>query len=281
MFGYVRPLKTELLVRELTRYRSVYCGICKEIGREFGQLPRLTVGYDLTMLAILLLSVSAEEPLTEVTTCIANPFQKKPIIKGGAVINRCAALTVMLAYHKAKDNITDDKTLSSQLIRTLLLPGYRKARLQYPDSDKLIREQLLLLSRIEEGRPDPAAAQIFGDLLGGLMRETLPAVTSERRIKDALILFAKQVGIWIYLCDAIDDHGRDCNNGSWNPFSDCTPEDARRIGGGLMEAVELDMDRIAALLPYERDAGILANIVTQGLPSVRLAVLAGKRLGRL
>ena len=46
MFGYVRPYKPELLVKELTRYQSVYCGICKQIGRDYGQVPRLALGYD-------------------------------------------------------------------------------------------------------------------------------------------------------------------------------------------------------------------------------------------
>jgi hypothetical protein len=55
MFGYVRPLKPELLVREFSRYKSIYCGICKQIGHDYGQLPRLALGYDLTLLAVLLL----------------------------------------------------------------------------------------------------------------------------------------------------------------------------------------------------------------------------------
>jgi hypothetical protein len=281
MFGYVRPLKTELLVRELTRYRAVYCGICKEIGRDYGQLPRLTVGYDLTMLALLLLSLSPEQPPVEDAACIANPFLKKPIVTGSPIINRCAALTVLLAYQKAKDNITDNATITSKAVRILLKPGYRKARKQYPEDDVMIRKHLGRLSELEKGKPDPSAARVFGDLLAGLMQKALTDSKSEPRIQDALILFAEQIGIWIYLCDAIDDYDRDCNNGNWNPFSDQTPEEAKRIAGSLLEAAEIDMDRIAALLPYERDAGIMANIVTQGLPSVRMTVLAGKRLGRL
>lgn len=281
MFGYVRPLKTELLVRELTRYRSVYCGICKEIGRAYGQFPRLTVGYDLTMLALLLLSLSSEQPPVEEAACIVNPIQKRPMVKGGPIIRRCAALTVLLAYHKAKDNVTDDATLSSRVIRSLLRPGYRQARKEFPESDQLIRRHLQRLSDLEQGRPDPAAADIFGELLADLMREALPSSIGEPAVREALTLFAQQTGIWIYLCDAIDDHGRDCNNGNWNPFSDRTPEDAKNLAGRLLEAAETEMDRTAALLPYERDAGILANIVTLGLPAVRQTVLAGRKLGKL
>jgi len=281
MFGYVRPLKTELLVRELTRYRSVYCGICKEIGREFGHMPRLTVGYDLTMLALLLLSLSKDQPPVSDATCVASPFRKKPMVAGGPVIRRCAALTVLLAYHKAKDNVTDEATLTSRVIRSLLRPGYHKARKQFPESDRLIISHLSRLTEMEQGGPDPASADIFGDLLADLTRISLPDDIQETKIRDAIVLFARQTGIWIYLCDAIDDYERDCNNGNWNPFAAETPDEAKRLAGSLLEAAEMEMDRTAALLPYERDAGILANIVTLGMPAVRRTILAGIKLGRL
>lgn len=281
MFGYVRPLKTELLVRELTRYRSVYCGICKEIGRDYGQLPRLTVGYDLTMLALLLLSLSPEQPPIESESCIVNPLQKRPMVKGGPIIRRCAALTVLLAYHKAADNVTDDRTLASRTIRSLLRPGYKRARKDFPESDATIVRHLARLAEMEKGSPDLKAADIFGDLLSDLTRETLTDDIREPSIREALAIFARQAGIWIYLCDAIDDHERDCNNKSWNPLSELPLEKARAVAGERLEAAEAEMDRTAALLPYERDAGILANIVTLGLPAVRQTILAGGKLGRL
>ncbi len=281
MFGYVRPMKTELLVRELTRYRSAYCGICKEIGQRYGQLPRLAVGYDLTMLALLLLSLTDEQPPVEAQTCLVNPIQKRPMIKGGDVMAYCAALTVLLAYHKAADNVTDEATFTSKTIRLLLTRGYHKAKRDFPDGDRLITDHLSRLTALEQGPPDLSAARIFGDLLADLVRVFLPAAISEEQIREALVLFASLTGRWIYLCDAIDDLARDCNNENWNPFSGMDPESARAEADRQMSGIEVEMDRIAALLPYRRDAGILSNIVTLGLPSVRRAVLAGQPLGRL
>lgn len=281
MFGYVRPLKTELLVRELTRYRSVYCGICKEIGRRYGQFPRLAVGYDLTLLALLLLSLSEAQPPVESQACVANPVVKHPIVQGGAVISRCAALTVLLAYHKAKDNVTDDGSFTGEVARLLLTRGYQKAKRQFPESDRLIRTHLERLSVLEKGPPDLAAAHVFGDLLADLVAEALPPDIQEASIRDAVVLFAGLTGQWIYLCDAIDDLERDCNNGNWNPFAPLPLSEARQSADRQLADIELEMDRIAALLPYQRDAGILSNIVTLGLPSVRRTILAGQPLGRL
>ena len=32
LFGYIRPQKGELLVREFEQYRGFYCGLCKQLG---------------------------------------------------------------------------------------------------------------------------------------------------------------------------------------------------------------------------------------------------------
>ncbi len=41
MFGYVRPLKPELLVREYSQYKAVYCQLCRVLGQEYGPLAGL------------------------------------------------------------------------------------------------------------------------------------------------------------------------------------------------------------------------------------------------
>ncbi len=281
MFGYVRPLKNELLVRELARYRSVYCGICKSVSRDYGQVPRLTVGYDVTLLGLLLLALADDQPPVGLETCVLNPFQKKPIVQGGAVIERCAALSVLLGYHKAQDNRRDGRQAAGLAASALLRPAYRKARRRFPESDLAIRSRLERLAACEQGPPDPEAAVIFGELLAELMREAVADSHLGQPVRDALVLLAGELGAWIYICDAIDDLKDDCNNGNWNPFSGLEPDRAREIAGARMQAAEKAMDRTAALLPYTRDGGIVANVVTLGLPAIRETVFAGGRPGRL
>ena len=97
MFGYVRPLKSELLMREFARYRAVYCGICHNISARYGQLPRLSVSYDLTFLGLLLLALQKEEAELGRSGCVLNPLTKKTYVKGGQVLDLCAGLSVLLA----------------------------------------------------------------------------------------------------------------------------------------------------------------------------------------
>ncbi len=281
MFGYVRPLKPELLMREFTRYKSLYCGICKQIGHDYGQLPRLTLGYDLTLLAVLLLSLSEQQPPDELAGCISNPLGRKPIARGGPVLELCAALTVLLAWHKADDNVRDENSVKGRAVKTLLGRARRRAAKRYPDFDRIIAEELKRLSEFEKGPPDPAAAAIFGRLLERTFTLAAVLVTADQSMQKAIGLFGRHLGSWIYLLDAIDDWADDCNNGSWNPFSQLSRVDAQQAASSAMEALELEMDRTAALLPYLRDSGLLANIVLQGLPATRQQVLAGEKLPRL
>ncbi len=281
MFGYVRPLKPELLVREFSRYRSVYCGICKQIGHDYGQLPRLSLGYDLTLLAVLLLSLSEHQPPDQPAGCIINPLVKKPILRGGPVLELCAGLTIILAYYKAKDNIQDKKAIRGRLLQIALFKAFYKARRRYPEYETIIRAELSRLRQIEKGEPDPAAAFVFGSLLEQIFAKAAALAVKQPEIQNGIGRFGRHLGTWIYLLDAIDDLAADCNNGSWNPFSRLDAASARTQAETLMQEQEMAMDRTAALFPYVRDSGLLANIVTMGLPATRQQIMQGQKLARL
>ena len=54
MFGYVRPNRDELKVRQLRDYEALYCGLCSSLGRRHGFFARFFLNYDFTFLAMLL-----------------------------------------------------------------------------------------------------------------------------------------------------------------------------------------------------------------------------------
>jgi len=112
------------------------------------------------------------------------------------------------------------------------------------------------------------------------MAQAAPLASPDPAIQAGLSRFGYHLGNWIYLLDAIDDRENDCNNGSWNPFSALDPTIAQETARALLEQHELEMDRVAALLPYDRDAGLLGNIVTVGLLAARDSILSGRSLGK-
>ena len=46
MFGYVKPVVTELLVKEYEFYKATYCGICRSMKKNTGALSNVTLSYD-------------------------------------------------------------------------------------------------------------------------------------------------------------------------------------------------------------------------------------------
>ena len=57
MFGYVIANPDSLTPEELARYKSCYCGLCRELRIRHGSLSRLTLTYDMTFLVLLLESM--------------------------------------------------------------------------------------------------------------------------------------------------------------------------------------------------------------------------------
>ena len=53
MFGYIRPRRDTLLVRDYDRYRAAYCGLCRALGKRCGFAARFLVSYDMTFLYLL------------------------------------------------------------------------------------------------------------------------------------------------------------------------------------------------------------------------------------
>ncbi|HAL73746.1 MAG TPA: hypothetical protein DCM45_01480, partial [Clostridiales bacterium] len=181
----------------------------------------------------------------------------------------------------AADDVRDEPGLRSRAVRAAFKSSRRKAARRYPDYDQIIADELRNLSIVEQGEPDLAAADIFGRLLERIFQMAAPQVVEDTAVQSAIGLFGRYLGQWIYHLDAIDDWQGDCDNGRWNPYSRMTREQARASAAETMTSLELEMDRTAALLPYQRDGGLLANIVTQGLPATREQVFRGEKLNRL
>ena len=76
MLGYVRICKEELKVKEYELYRGLYCSLCRRLGREYGQLSRLMLSYDVTFLVLVALSAADVTPQFRRGRCPFNPTAK-------------------------------------------------------------------------------------------------------------------------------------------------------------------------------------------------------------
>ena len=107
MFGYITPLINELRVREYQEYKSVYCGLCKELGRRYGFISRMLLNYDLVLIALVADGLSGEVSICQPERCIANPLVQKPVRGSSFGLSLAADALVLLGWYKLKDDLAD------------------------------------------------------------------------------------------------------------------------------------------------------------------------------
>ena len=96
MFGYVSASLKELTVEERKRYNAVYCGLCRNIRNRAGQMARLSLSYDMTFLALLLMSLYEPEETAGANACKLHPIEKRPWVDTD-VSRYCADMNIALA----------------------------------------------------------------------------------------------------------------------------------------------------------------------------------------
>ena len=88
MLGYIRTDAPELRIREYDRYRALYCGLCRHMGKCTGQCSRLSLSYDFAFLAAFRMSLTNE----------TLELQKKKNHKKKKLIFVCLPLSVATVY---------------------------------------------------------------------------------------------------------------------------------------------------------------------------------------
>lgn len=285
MFGYVRIEKPDLLIRDFTIYKSVYCGLCKAIGRRAGQIPRGAVTYDMTFLSLLLMALSVEDPWLDHESCILNPFKKKPVIKSHPILDYTADMSSLLAYYSAKDDAQDDRPIKGRAMAALFSRSARRARRLYPELSKTIADELTRLNAMEPYESPERLAATFGLILEALMRQGIELLNRHDEpffvYADLLETAANALGQWVYLLDAVDDLEEDKRKKNHNPFLRMEQDEAMTLARTLLIEREETIDRHLSLIDYERFGAIVYNIVTIGLPATRERILLGEKLPAL
>lgn len=106
MFGYIRPVESELLVKEYEFYRAVYCSLCKTGGRRVSRFSRFFLNYDFVFLALVRLALTREQVGTEKAFC---PYRlkKKTVLAENDAVTYTTAAFGLLSYYKLCDDIAD------------------------------------------------------------------------------------------------------------------------------------------------------------------------------
>lgn len=251
MLGYVKIYKGELKVREYEVYCGYYCGICKSIGKRYGQLPRMALSYDAAFLAILLGSLSEEsdQPLQE--HCAVHLVKKKTTIYNEA-IDYAGDVMLILAWYKLLDDINDEEKVYAKTTAVMLKRIFKKLYKKYPELCNGIEANLKDLSDLEKSNCNSIdmAAESFAKIMEVIFSEgvkklypdmlsvkeslsedsfnkDIPPTDSlhdnllhgtESNLLDKIKQIGYHMGKWIYLIDAVDDIEDNIKTGSYNPL---------------------------------------------------------------
>lgn len=272
MLGYVTIEKNELKVREFDMYQAYYCGICKSIGRRFGQLPRMTLSYDSVFLALVLAGLSEETDIVLQEHCITHHIKKKPVVFGNEALDYAADVMVILAYHKFLDDWKDEQSKVGLLGKSALSGAYGKLQKMHPEICHKVEHSLTDLSELERensGKLD-LVADTFADIMETLFIGYNPAAGSAQ----VLGQLGRHLGKWIYTIDALDDYEKDIEAGHYNPL--IFRENKLEGIGDLLYNYLAEASNAYDLLQIKKNKGIIDNIIFMGL-RVRTDVILRER----
>lgn len=218
MFGYVKPVVGELLVKEHEFYKATYCGICRAMKKHTGFLSNVTLSYDSVILALVrMLSLPDTDIGAKMRRCGAHPLKKRCMLNENAATKFTARAFAILTYYKLKDDLSDDEKLLKRTLARIAAPIMKRAskKANEPTVADLIREKLEGINRLEDEKcasvDEPA--RLFGELLGGLF-----AYGYDGAVKAVNYQFGLSLGKFIYAADAAEDYEKDRASGSYNPY---------------------------------------------------------------
>lgn len=281
LFGYLKPYKPDLRIKEFDAYKSVYCTLCKKMGKHYGVLSRITLSYDCTFLCMLSLGLKKDCPDFKAGRCAVNPLKRCNLcINGEEDFRFSSAVSLIMTYHKIKDDIRDGKLLEKVKAYScvpIVYKGYKKACKDYPELDDIVLRCMQKQCAVESDKH--AGIDKSAEPTANMMSEILPLISDNDKQKVVLKQFGYFIGRWIYLIDAADDIEKDKKNDNFNPFLifiNNNEFDDREIKEYINSALNQTIScaiNAYNLVEVNHFKNILDNIITRGISDTQKKVL--------
>ncbi len=280
MFGYLQIDKAELKVREYEAYKAVYCGLCKQLGKDYSFLTRLSLSYDCTFYTMMLMSLSAGCTGFSNGRCRFNPLKKCQFADcKNDCYSKAAALSVITVYYKLLDELMDSgfwKRLLVHIIKPFFSHWRQKAARRYPEMDTIVADMLDAQVKVE-AEPSPsldATAHPTADMLGKL----LCLEAKDELQKRVFYECGYHLGRWIYFIDAADDYEKDVKSNSFNPFRLIESDNPKqRMEQTLNQSLARSYDAYILIDNLTDFKGILDNMMLLGFPLKQNSVLSKRQ----
>ena len=207
-------------MKEQQCYKAYYCGICREIGKRFGFVPRFGLTHEFAVLAMLLEVCNSSSKTLKIKNkpCIAHPFKRVRSVSGSPFMTYAAACNVLFFRVKLQDAWVDDRNIGAWFAKIFFSFGNRKATKKYRDFAQAISTEIATLNAYEKELCSSVdvVSEPFARLLSTLFTVDglMPGTISKE-----LSSMGYHLGKWIYLIDAASDRVEDRKKGSYNVYN--------------------------------------------------------------
>lgn len=287
MFGYIKPMKAELKVKEWEAYQGIYCGLCKQLAQRYGTFARMTLNYDFVFLAVLDMALRENKITFCRQNCMAHPFKKRTCCTTNESLELCCDVAMLLTCHKLEDDLHDEGLLKRTTVR-LLLPfarrDYKKAAAYRPQLAEKLKGFMQLQQNLEDNKC--SSVDEAAEPTARLMEEILGELSDDAMKKRVLQRLGYLMGRWVYLIDALDDWDEDVEKGRYNPFAQRAQQDEnadREImyseAKATLYLTIAEMRKTYDLLGIRSLDTVLENVLDLGLKQT-VDSITGKRLSR-
>lgn len=275
MFGYVKPFKDQLKVCEYETYKAAYCTLCKRMGKKYGHIARMTLSYDFTFLAVMMLALDQTDPQYKRKGCVYNPFKKCVYITDkDDIFDLVSAAAVSCVYAKIVDNIEDSKGLKKfgyRIFKAIFSRKYEKSVKLFPDIAKTMLDMVNYQIKIE--KKENIGIDEAAEPTATAMKRLFSLCTDDEVQGRILAQIGYCIGKWIYLIDAVEDIDEDIKSGNFNPLKSSSVESAVMT----MNVCAAEAGNALELLEIKRFGGILRNIIYIGLIETGEKAVCGRK----
>ncbi len=270
MFGYIKADKPEMKLREFETYKAVYCSLCKELGKSYGLLARLTLSYDFTFLALLNMSLKTGCCDFERRRCAFNPLKKCNYCKDNNDLKMPSAAAMIMLYYKLKDNVADEKgikKLGFYLALPIFKGAYKKAKKEYSQLEEIVSSYIAEQQKLE--KENCSEIDRIADPTAKALSKIFMLCSEDDTEKRILERMGYCIGRYIYILDAACDLEVDIKNGAYNVLKfDYRENKEQYIKERVVPQLYFCVNEAAKafeLLEVKKFKAILGNIIFLGL----------------
>lgn len=264
MFGYLHP-RLKNAPRELrTQYRSLYCGLCHSLKKNYGYTGVACLNYEVVFILMLIMSVEEEEKTIFHGSCCITPLVRVPFVDYlAADVSAVSAIAMLCSSYEIKDNVGDSGALRWRVADWIISKRAAKARGELSSFEKNIEAKVMRFYSCEQDPRVllPEITKACGDVIESAVEPLLMYVDGP--LAASISRIANEIGQWIYIVDACDDYAKDKESGNYNPLHSLNDG---KLVRDMISALQASVSELVHALPMRQFKELVTYCVDQCLP---------------